>query len=167
MTGRRTQAARHRTGARMANAGRAVEQFPRGAFESENAEFERIITGPAVQREGQLRARFEDYLEDSHNHKIAYHGIPTPTTAIYSDTADLTAQIIYEAKGTAERMAIRLAIGQILDYGRYVEGAKLALLLPEAPAPDMLPRLEFFGIGCVVESSPGEFTDLTSLGRCP
>jgi hypothetical protein len=146
---------------------RAVETLPPEASESDNAEFDRITTGPVIQREAQLRAKFEEYLEGTHKHKIAYYEIPTPTTVIYSDTADLTAQIIYEAKGSAERMAVRLAIGQVLDYGRYVEGARLALLLPETPAPDMLPLLEFLGIGCVVKTGPGEFTDLTSLGRCP
>jgi len=146
---------------------RAVETIPPAASESDSAEFDRITTVPIIQREGQLRAQFEEYLQVTHKHKVAYYEIPTPTTVIYSDTADLTAQIIYEAKGSAERMAVRLAIGQVLDYGRYVEGARLALLLPEAPAPDMLPLLEFLGIGCVVKSGPSEFTDLTSLGRCP
>lgn len=146
---------------------RAVETIPPEASESDSAEFDRITTGPVIQREGELRAEFEEYLEATHKHKVAYYEIPTPTTVIYSDTADLTAQIIYEAKGSAERMAVRLAIGQVLDYGRYIEGARLALLLPEPPAPDMLPLLEFLGIGCIVKSGPSEFMDLTSLRRCP
>ena len=50
--------------------------------------------------------------------------------------------MLYEAKGSAERMSIRLALGQVLDYGRYVEGSRLAILLPEAPAADLVELLE-------------------------
>ena len=86
---------------------------------------------------------------------------------MYSDLADLTANVLYEAKGTAERMSVRLALGQVLDNGRYVHNSLLAALLPEAPAGDMVELLESYGVGCVVEIAPNRFVDMTSLRRCP
>ena len=64
--------------------------------------------------------------------KYAIPNIPVGSTALYSDLADVTANVVYEAKGSGERMSVRLALGQVLDYGRYVDQSKLAVLLPES-----------------------------------
>ncbi len=64
-------------------------------------------------------------------------------------------------------MSVRLALGQILDYSRYVEGVLLAVLLPEAPPADLVELLQAHNVGYVVEGQPGEFTDITNLRRCP
>ena len=64
-------------------------------------------------------------------------------------------------------MSVRLALGQVLDYGRYVQGVELAVLLPGMPAADLVELLKSYQIGCVVEDNPGQFTDVTGLGRCP
>jgi len=41
-------------------------------------------------------------------------------------------------------MSVRLAIGQVLDYGRFVDGSRLAVLLPEEPhAADLVELLVF------------------------
>jgi hypothetical protein len=74
---------------------------------------------------------------------------------------------VYEAKGSADRMSVRLSLGQVLDYGRYVEGSRLAVLLPEAPAADLVELLELHDVGCVVETTPEYFIDMTTLKRCP
>ena len=78
-----------------------------------------------------------------------------------------SAGVLYEAKGTAERMSVRLALGQVLDYGRFISGAELAVLLPGPPAADLVELLESHNVGCVVESNLGQFADMTGLGRCP
>jgi hypothetical protein len=64
-------------------------------------------------------------------------------------------------------MSVRLALGQVLDYGRYIEGSRLAVLLPEAPAADLVELLELYDVGCVVETTPENFIDMTALDRCP
>jgi hypothetical protein len=48
-----------------------------------------------------------------------------------------------EAKGTVERGAIRMAIGELLDYRRFVNGGAnaLAILVPSKPRPDLLQLL--------------------------
>jgi hypothetical protein len=64
-------------------------------------------------------------------------------------------------------MSVRLALGQVLDYGRYVDGAYLAVLLPAPPVADLVELLENHDVGCVVETEPGMFLDMTSHNRCP
>ena len=144
----------------------SVEAVPEADIQAERNEFERTASGTAVQKEAALTARFREYLK-SHGREVKRYKITTPAGVLFTDTADITDGVLYEAKGTAERMSVRLALGQILDYGRFVKGAELAVLLPGTPPADLVELLESHGVGCVVEGKPGQFTDMTSLGRCP
>jgi hypothetical protein len=106
-------------------------------------------------------------MEKSHAREVKRYKITTPTGVLFTDTADITAGVLYEAKGTAERMSVRLAVGQVLDDGRYMKGAELAVLLPGPPAADLVELLESHNVGCVVEGKLGQFSDMTGLKRCP
>jgi hypothetical protein len=64
-------------------------------------------------------------------------------------------------------MSVRLALGQVLDDGRFVDGSRLAVLLPKEPPFDLVELLETHDVGCVVEATPNEFLNLTALSRCP
>ncbi len=44
---------------------------------------------------------------------------------------------LIEAKGTVTREAVRMAIGQLLDYSRFVEVDNLGILLPSKPRSDL------------------------------
>ncbi|WP_155946647.1 restriction endonuclease [Mycobacterium sp. URHD0025] len=145
----------------------AVDSVPVAVVNIENSEVEKSVSGTVVQREAQLTDRFKAYLEAHHREVMRYRINPVGSATLYSDLADISDNILYEAKGSAERMSVRLAIGQVLDYGRYVGDSSLAVLLPESPAADLVELLEQLDIGCVVESSPGIFIDMTSLNRCP
>jgi 5-methylcytosine-specific restriction protein A len=143
----------------------SVEAVPEAAIQAERTEFERTASGAAMQKEAALTARFREYLK-SQGREVKRYKITTPAGVLFTDTADITDGVLYEAKGTAERMSVRLALGQVLDYGRYVKGAELAVLLPGTPAADLVELLESHGVGCVVEGNPGQFSDMTGLGRC-
>jgi hypothetical protein len=41
------------------------------------------------------------------------------------------------------------------------------VLLPQAVAADLVELLEAHDVGCVVETTPDNFVDMTSLKRCP
>lgn len=144
----------------------SVEAVPEPAVTAERTEVERTISGEAEQKEAGLTARFRDYLE-KHGRDVKRYKITTPAGLLFTDTADVSSGVLYEAKGTAERMSVRLALGQVLDYGRYVRGADLAILLPDSPAADLVELLESHNVGCVVEGELGEFSDMTGLKRCP
>ena len=87
---------------------------------------DKLISGPVVYAEARLSARFERYLGEHGRkvirYRITYPGLPP----LYSDLADATVNVLYEAKGSAARMSVRLAIGELLDYGRRVPGALMA-----------------------------------------
>jgi hypothetical protein len=61
------------------------------------------------------------------------------TSPLVTDLYDSTAHVLYELKGNSSRESVRMAIGQLLDYGRHVEPAKpaLAVLLPTRPHEDL------------------------------
>lgn len=144
----------------------AVDAVPLAVVNAERSEFERAASGNAVYSESQLVSRFQTFLE-SHGHTVERYRITTPAGVLYTDVADTSDAVLYEAKADADRMSVRLALGQVLDYGRYVQGTKLAVLLPRMPSADLIELLKNYLIGCVVESGPGQFTDTTGLGRCP
>lgn len=140
---------------------------PQQAHALESAEVLRAVSEPVMQNEARLTERFQEYLECHGRHVMRYRITPAGFPPLYSDLVDTTGNTLYEAKGSADRMSVRLALGQVLDYGRYVEGSRLAVLLPDAPAGDLVELLEQHNVGCVIETAPGHFLDLTTLKRCP
>lgn len=145
----------------------ATDAVPVAVSHTERTEVEKSISGPVLQQEAQLTTRFQKYLEGHQRQVMRYRIVPVGSAALYSDLADVTANVLYEAKGSADRMSVRLALGQVLDYGRYVDQADLAVLLPEAPAADLVELLELHDVGCVVETILNNFVDMTTLKRCP
>lgn len=149
-----------------------VDEVPLEAVEVYRHEVQSTASREAVQREVALVDRFQNFLTKRQHRVRRYRVTPDGASApLYSDIADITSRVLYEAKGTADRMAVRLALGQILDYGRYVRRVvpdiKLAVLLPEYPPGDISDLLKDYDVGCVVELSSGTFIDIASLNRCP
>lgn len=63
---------------------------------------------------------------------------------------------LYEAKASASRTDIRMAIGQLLDYAAHLETSiRLSVLLPARPVDDLIHLLEKHGFGCLVEDEFG------------
>jgi hypothetical protein len=66
---------------------------------------------------------------------------------LFCDLIDRTANTLFVVKGTVERGAIRTAVGQLLDYSRFVEPPpSLAVVLPSRPRDDLRALLERAGI---------------------
>ena len=65
---------------------------------------------------------------------------------LYTDLYDTESKLLIEAKGTVTREAIRMAVGQILHYSRFVDRPRLAVLLPEIPRRDLLNLLHSHSI---------------------
>jgi len=84
---------------------------------------------------------------------------PGEAKPIFSDLYDRTTRTLVEAKGTVERGAIRMAIGQLADYARFVEGgAERAVLLPSRPRADLLELLSSEGITTIWPERDGYAT---------
>ena len=66
------------------------------------------------------------------------------------DLFDRTTGVLYEAKASPDRQKIRMAIGQLLDYQRFVTPQpQLRVLVPELPKQDLRRLLAAVGIGVV------------------
>ena len=106
----------------------------------------------ALRREAELVGRYETYLQGL-GHDVGRWRI-RPAGELWTlvtDTYDATDEILYEAKGSTTRDAIRRAIGQLFDYRRHidVDGLELAVLLPSRPSDDLLDLLSSLDIVCV------------------
>ncbi|MBZ6283144.1 hypothetical protein [Streptomyces olivaceus] len=93
----------------------------------------------ADRREARLVKAFADYL-DSREHDCIRHRIlpPGETCALFTDLYAKGLSLLVEAKGSATRENIRMAIGQLADYSRFVSSKMRAILLPSRPKDDLL-----------------------------
>ncbi|PRX52608.1 hypothetical protein B0I32_1315 [Nonomuraea fuscirosea] len=93
----------------------------------------------AERREATLVRAYVDYM-GSQGHALHRHQI-TPAEEnkpLYTDLYDPDRKELIEAKGTVAREAVRMAIGQLLDYRRYVDVECMALLVPSRPRVDLM-----------------------------
>ncbi|MEO3854717.1 hypothetical protein ABGB08_07395 [Acrocarpospora sp. B8E8] len=94
----------------------------------------------AERREANLSDQFQAFMKthgrDLKRFQIKVKGL---TGTLLTDLYDAQGHVLYELKGSSTREAVRMAIGQLLDYRRHVEPAqpKLAVLLPEEPHQDL------------------------------
>lgn len=84
---------------------------------------------------------------------------PGELTSMLTDLYDETVRELYEAKGSANRPSVRLALGQLLDYVRHLpdQPTKMTVLLPNPPADDLVALLHNYCVGVVWETSAGVF----------
>jgi hypothetical protein len=77
---------------------------------------------------------------------------------LFCDLFDKTTNTLYEAKGTVTRPAMRMAIGQLADYRRFVTPEpELVVLMPEAPRADLSKLAESQGITVLWPGDQGVF----------
>lgn len=133
-------------------AGGSVEDVP-----VEDRLSERAFVAPgrkeyeAERREQKLVHAFRDYLLER-DHEISRLKIVPPGEAkpLFTDLFDRTTNTLYAAKGSVERGAIRMAIGQLFDYCRFVKpNPRRAVLLPSRPREDLCELLAHAGVEIV------------------
>lgn len=111
----------------------------------------------ADRREQRLVLAFRDHLLQQ-RHKVARLKIVPAGEAkpLFSDLIDRTTNTLYEAKGSVERGAIRTAIGQLMDYRRFVQPSpRLAVLLPSKPRDDLRALLTSVNVSIVWRDGDG------------
>ncbi|MFE0530428.1 hypothetical protein ACFW0V_22810 [Micromonospora parva] len=132
----------------------AVEAYiPVGARYSESGR--RVMVRP----EAGLVSRYLDWLVGSGRRLVPRHRISVPGAKgyLFTDIFDALTFELVEAKSSARRDFVRLAIGQLLDYARFVSYRRLAVLLPSRPEDDLCDLLISLGISCIYEAGPGDF----------
>ncbi|MEV4599489.1 hypothetical protein AB0K15_19015 [Amycolatopsis sp. NPDC049253] len=106
----------------------------------------------AERREAELTDHYEAFLRRQ-GHAVARFQIKIKgtTSTLLTDIYDQNAQVLYEAKGSASRKAVREAIGQLFDYRRHVTppNPTTAILLPSRPHDDLQDLLASAGVALV------------------
>ncbi len=101
-------------------------------------------------REASLVSRYLLHLQ-SEGHRVSRLRVipPGESCPLYNDLWDETSRELIEAKGSVSRDHLRQAVGQLLDYGRFVEAETHAVLVPGRPRDDLLAYLTSAGINTV------------------
>ena len=113
----------------------------------------------AVAREFLLVEDFETFLHAS-GHATTRKKIPIENGYLWTDIFDVTTSTLYEAKSESSRSNIRMLIGQLMDYARYVHPETTSALLPSKPAPDLVELLREAKIDCTYRDEDGSFHTL-------
>lgn len=109
--------------------------------------------GEAIRKEASLVRDFESWLEEqAHEVGRVRIRIPGESHTLISDTYNLTTKVLFEAKSSVDRATIRLALGQLLDYLRFVPVARGAILLPHEPTADLRDLISSCGFGLAFRS---------------
>jgi hypothetical protein len=111
---------------------------------------------PRRRREAQLVQRYATWLRVQ-GHIVGGKQIRPPgeLRELKVDLVDRTANELVEAKASADRDSVRMALGQLLDYRRHLKVTTAALLVPTRPRDDLLDLLKLYGISCVWEGAAG------------
>jgi hypothetical protein len=113
----------------------------------------------AERREARLVLALRDHLRaqghDVYRLKILPEGERKP---LFTDLYDATDNTLIEAKGTVDRGSIRMAVGQLVDYRRFLSSPILAILVPEQPRTDLLSLAHSQGIRFIWPSNVGYAT---------
>jgi hypothetical protein len=101
-------------------------------------------------REAALVHRYRAHLR-RHGHQVSRLRVVPPGESypLYSDLWDETALELIEAKGAATRDQLRAAVGQLLDYGRFVNAERRSVLVPSRPRADLLAYLHAVGVDAI------------------
>ena len=119
-----------------------------------------------MRAEAALVRRYRAWL-DPLGIRLRAWSIPVAGETLRTDLYDTRLHLLIEAKAAATRNLLRQAVGQLVDYRRYLSPPpRLAVLLPEEPTPDLaaLPPEVDIGIIWVVrdrfeDSAGGEFIE--------
>lgn len=77
---------------------------------------------------------------------------------LLTDIYEEETRTLYEAKASASRPDVRLGLGQIQDYSRFIDDCEaLALLLPSRPTDDLVDFLHSFEVMVIWRRTPGFF----------
>lgn len=123
--------------------------------------------GAAERREARLMADLEQVLGDlGHSVGRLRLRIPHSGAKLLTDTFDATTRALYEVKASSTRNAVRAAIGQLLDYRRFVTPpVDCTVVLPEAPADDLIELVHDLGFGLVAHGTDGKLKRIIAKGE--
>jgi hypothetical protein len=118
----------------------------------------------ATRVEFQLQADFGRWL-NGRGHNVKVMSLNVGSTVIKPDLFDETSMEIFEAKKSSGRGYVRTAIGQVLDYQNNAATSgydvSCSILLPGAPADDLVKLCHRLEVSIYVPDEVGEFKKLS------
>ena len=127
----------------------------------EHADVEReAISYESERREAHLVKEYVNHIERK-GHRVDRKIFTTISgEEIECDIFDLSRRNLIEAKGSTDRRSIRMAVGQLADYRRFLKPAPaLAILVPSRPNDDLVALLHSQRISVIWRSNGGAFKD--------
>ena len=110
----------------------------------------------AERREAGLVQAYSLYLRSAGHQVCRLQIVPDGEyKPMFTDLFDETDHALVEAKGSVTREAIRMALGQLADYGRFAPKASKAILVPSRPRPDLLALAESQGVTVIWQVETG------------
>jgi hypothetical protein len=99
------------------------------------------------------------YLE-AKGHKLSRHQIASDGTYLYTDIYDATTDDLIEVKSSTDRVTMRLALGQILDYAELIEPSPTirTVLVPRQPTRTIIDLFKQHGVRIVWANDGYAFT---------
>ncbi|MET9631920.1 hypothetical protein ABZX92_31095 [Lentzea sp. NPDC006480] len=130
-----------------------LEAHRAGSFQTTGQTDERT----AIRREAEMVQRYTDW-KHSEGFEVGGKLIILPGGGrLRVDLFDLGRGELIEAKGSSARDYVRTALGQVLDYARYIDHSFRSVLLPKHPGEDMVELLLSCHVGCIYETAKGKF----------
>jgi hypothetical protein len=117
-------------------------------------------------RERRLVEEFKRFMMREKKRKFTSYLLPIPGNGpVYCDVLEEKRCTVVEAKAANNRSMVRMAIGQLHDYGRlagqyFKRKPQLRILLPRKPSPELLGLFHSCGIGIFWKSSRGRFREI-------
>ncbi|MEU1495973.1 hypothetical protein [Streptomyces sp. NPDC005732] len=118
----------------------------------------------AVHRKAELTRTYLAHLKSIGRKTGAFQiKVKGLTSTLRTDLYDATGHVLYEVRGSQSREEVRMALGKILDYSRYVQTEehqgppKRVVLLPAKPDLDMFELCESHEVAIVYMSENGSF----------
>jgi hypothetical protein len=125
--------------------------------EQYTVEYDALAATTRLRREGMLQNRYVQHLR-SLGHEVCSYEIPIDGQNFRADIYDETADELIEVKSSIDRVTMRLALGQILDYARVLQPKVRTVLVPEQPADGLVALFNDHLVRIVWSTPTGEFS---------
>lgn len=128
---------------------------PLGSVVEETTVASAAVERVRTHREAQLVKRYETFVRRPLQVRSV---VLASGERLVVDAFDPADDVLIEAKASASREDIRLAIGQLLDYRRHLAPrSRIAVLVPERPSADLVALLQSVPAQIMYETQHGRF----------
>lgn len=105
----------------------------------------------ADRRESKLVSDYRTFAQSNGGVLVRQRISPPGEAQLFTDLFDKQLNLLIEAKGSVTRESIRMAIGQLFDYRRFITPTpRLAVLLPTRPRDDLVALLRTLRVAVIV-----------------